>query len=86
MKSERCHVLMLGAQAAGSHDQAEQLERPAARLERSCIDARFTDVEVITDMGSGLNYRRKELQQPAGRRSAWTRSPPRAGHEGPVRD
>ena len=42
-----------------SHDQAEQLKTQATRLERHCIDAGFADIEVMTDLGSGLNYRKK---------------------------
>jgi putative resolvase len=46
-----------------SHDQAEQLKMQAARLEMRCVDAGFTDIEVVTDLGSGLNYRKKGLQR-----------------------
>nr|WP_256390483.1 IS607 family transposase [Paraburkholderia phytofirmans] len=44
-----------------SHDQAEQLKTLAARLEKHCVDAGFTGVEVVPDLGSGLNYRKKGL-------------------------
>ena len=46
-----------------SHDQAEQLKTQAARLERHCVEAGFADIEVVTDLGSGLNYRKKGLQR-----------------------
>lgn len=46
-----------------SHDQAEQLKTQAARLARHCAEAGFTDVEIITDLGSGPNYRKKGLQR-----------------------
>ncbi|MGQ7935443.1 IS607 family transposase [Paraburkholderia sp. D1E] len=46
-----------------SHDQAEQLKTQAARLERHCIDAGFTGIEVVTDLGSRLNYRKKGLER-----------------------
>jgi putative resolvase len=46
-----------------SHDQAEQLKTQAARLERHCIDAGFTEIEIISDLGSGLNYRKEGLQR-----------------------
>ncbi|TXC81099.1 IS607 family transposase [Paraburkholderia azotifigens] len=49
-----------------SHDQAEQLKTQAARLEKHCADAGIPDIEVITDLGSGLNYRKKGLQQLLG--------------------
>ncbi|MEI5997842.1 IS607 family transposase [Paraburkholderia bengalensis] len=46
-----------------SHDQAEQLKTQAARLKKHCTDAGIADIEVITDLGSGLNYRKKGLQR-----------------------
>ncbi|WP_429344559.1 IS607 family transposase [Paraburkholderia sp. GAS42] len=46
-----------------SHDKATQLETQAARLEKHCVDAGFADIEVVTDLGSGLNYRKKGLQR-----------------------
>lgn len=45
-----------------SYDQSAQLQTQAARLERHCYEAGFADVEVVTDLGSGLNYRKKGLQ------------------------
>ena len=44
-----------------SHDQAEQMKTHAARLERHCAEAGFTNVEIITDLCSELNYRKKGL-------------------------
>ncbi|AMV48501.1 IS607 family transposase [Paraburkholderia caribensis] len=50
-----------------SHDQAAQFKKTqAARLERYCADAGITDIEVVTDLGSGLNYRKKGLQRLLG--------------------
>ncbi|MGA9919173.1 MAG: IS607 family transposase [Paraburkholderia sp.] len=46
-----------------SHDQAEQLKTQATRLERHCTDAGFADIAVMTDSGSGLNYRKKGLRR-----------------------
>ena len=46
-----------------SHDQREQLQTQAARLERHCHAAGFAHIEVVTDLGSGLNYRKKGLQR-----------------------
>jgi predicted site-specific integrase-resolvase len=46
-----------------SHDQAEQLKTQASRLQKHCVDAGFADIEVISDLGSGLNYRKKGLQR-----------------------
>ena len=48
---------------ASSHDQREQLLTQAARLERHCDAAGFAHVEVVTDLGSVLNYRKKGLQR-----------------------
>ncbi|TXC81119.1 IS607 family transposase [Paraburkholderia azotifigens] len=49
-----------------SHDQAEQLKTQSARLERHCADAGIANIEVIADLGSGLNYRKKGLQRLLG--------------------
>ncbi|ASL47828.1 hypothetical protein bAD24_III10555 [Burkholderia sp. AD24] len=46
-----------------SHDQAKQLDTQAVRLQKHCEEAGFADIEVITDLGSGLNYRKKGLQR-----------------------
>jgi len=46
-----------------SHDQREKLLTQAARLERHCQEAGFAHIEVVTDLGSGLNYRKKGLQR-----------------------
>ncbi len=46
-----------------SHDQRKQLLTQATRLERHCHRAGFANVEVVTDLGSGLNYRKKGLQR-----------------------
>ena len=42
-----------------SHDQSAQLQTQAALLERHCHEVGFPNVEVVTDIGSGLNYRKK---------------------------
>ena len=42
-----------------SHDQAEQLKTQALRLEKHCVESGFDGIEVISDLGSGLNYRKK---------------------------
>jgi predicted site-specific integrase-resolvase len=46
-----------------SHDQSAQLQTQAARLERHCQEAGVANVEVVTDLGSGLNYRKTGLQR-----------------------
>ena len=45
-----------------SHDQKDDLERQAALLESFCAANGWT-YEVMQDMGSGLNYNKKGLQQ-----------------------
>lgn len=45
-----------------SHDQREDLIRQVALLESYCAANRWT-YEVIQDLGSGLNYNKKGLQQ-----------------------
>lgn len=44
-----------------SHDQKEQLQSQALRLRRHREEQRWANVEVITDLGSGLNYKKKGL-------------------------
>lgn len=46
-----------------SHDQSVQLQTQAERVERHCHEADFGQVEVVTDLGSGLNYRKRGLQR-----------------------
>jgi putative resolvase len=46
-----------------SHDQAEQLKTQAARFEKLCRDAGFTDAEVVNELGTSLNYHKKGLQR-----------------------
>ena len=46
-----------------SHDQAEQLKTQAWRLEKHCVESGFDGIEVISDLDSGLNYRKKGLQR-----------------------
>jgi len=44
-----------------SHDQKEQLASQALRLERHCAAQGWYNAEVVTDLGSGLNYKKKGL-------------------------
>jgi putative resolvase len=44
-----------------SHDQKEQLASQALRLERHCAAHGWHNTEVITDLGSGLNDKKKGL-------------------------
>ena len=45
-----------------SHDQSEQLQTQAQRLQRHCEEQHYPNLEVITDLGSGMNYRKKGLK------------------------
>jgi excisionase family DNA binding protein len=45
-----------------SHDQRKDLETQKARLEAWC-QSRFASFEVLTDFGSGLNYRKPGLKK-----------------------
>jgi predicted site-specific integrase-resolvase len=42
-----------------SHDQSEQLLTQAERLRRHCAAQGYDRAEVITDLGSGMNYEKR---------------------------
>ena len=46
-----------------SHDQSEQLVTQALRLEQHCAAQGYARVDVIQDLGSGMNYKKKGLQR-----------------------
>lgn len=46
-----------------SHDQKADLERQGERLLLWCQEQGFVDAQLISDLGSGLNYRKKGLRQ-----------------------
>ena len=46
-----------------SHDQKADLERQAQRLRRWCEAEGVSNIEMICDLGSGLNYRKKGLRR-----------------------
>lgn len=46
-----------------SHDQSEHLKTQAQRLEQYCVAQKFDRIEVISDLGSGMNYKKKGLQR-----------------------
>ena len=46
-----------------SHDQKEDLERQAQRLEQYCNEQYFENIQVYKDLGSGLNYNKKHFKQ-----------------------
>ncbi|HRH90443.1 MAG: recombinase family protein [Agitococcus sp.] len=43
-----------------SHDQKDGLERQAQRLEQYCTEHSFEKIEILQDLGSGLNYHKKQ--------------------------
>lgn len=45
-----------------SHDQKADLTRQKQRLEKVCIENKY-DFEVISDLGSGINYNKKGLNK-----------------------
>ena len=50
----------IGYARVSSYDQKEDLERQKARLEFHCIES-HTPFEILSDLGSGLNYTKKGL-------------------------
>jgi putative resolvase len=46
-----------------SHDQKKDLETQALKLEQHCIDNEIKNIEVIKDLGSGLNFNKKGLKR-----------------------
>lgn len=46
-----------------SHDQKEDLDRQAQRLAQYCHAQQFERVEILKDLGSGLNYHKKQFKQ-----------------------
>ena len=54
--------ITIGYARVSSHDQKEDLGRQAALIESFCAANGWT-FEIIEDMGSGLNYRKRGLRQ-----------------------
>lgn len=54
--------LTVGYARVSSHDQKKDLKRQAGRLEAFCA-ARGWTYEIIQDLGSGMNYRKKGLKR-----------------------
>lgn len=46
-----------------SHDQKDDLGRQVGRLKDYCASRGWHDLEVIQDLGSGLNYRKRGLNR-----------------------
>jgi len=45
-----------------SHDQKADLQRQVERLQRWCHDQNILNPEILQDLGSGLNYKKKGLK------------------------
>lgn len=61
-KSEESKDLTIAYARVSSHDQREDLTRQEQLLEQYCI-AKGWRYEIISDLGSGMNYRKKGLRQ-----------------------
>jgi predicted site-specific integrase-resolvase len=48
------------------HGQKPDLERQIERLKRECKDRHYTNLEVIADLGSGLNFAKRGLRRLIG--------------------
>jgi predicted site-specific integrase-resolvase len=46
-----------------SHYQKADLERQRARLEQHCREVSYANSELLTDLGSGLNYQKKSFKK-----------------------
>ena len=46
-----------------SHDQKKDLETQSLKLENHCIENKIENIEVIKDLGSGLNFKKKGLKR-----------------------
>ena len=46
-----------------SHDQKADLERQSDRLEKHCREVGYANPELLTDLGSGLNYQKKSFKK-----------------------
>jgi predicted site-specific integrase-resolvase len=49
-----------------THDQKKDLETQVERLKIECASRGWTEVEVVTDLGSGMNYNKKGLRRIIG--------------------
>ena len=46
-----------------SNDQKDDLERQTKELEQYCTDNDINDVEIIKDIGSGINYKKRGIKK-----------------------
>lgn len=61
-KAKKNSEISIGYARVSSHDQKEDLKRQAKLLEKYCMSKGYK-YEIITDLGSGMNYRKKGLKK-----------------------
>jgi excisionase family DNA binding protein len=59
----RAHLKTIAYARVSSHDQKADLTRQADRLHQHCLGAGHANIEVIQDLGSGLNYNKRGLRR-----------------------
>ena len=55
------HKKVIAYSRVSSHDQKEDLKRQSEALKVFCV-SEFSSFELIEDLGSGMNYKRKALK------------------------
>ena len=66
IKSKKDNSLTIAYARVSSNDQKEDLKRQEVVLESYCASQGF-EFEIISDLGSGLNYKKKGLCEGCGR-------------------
>ena len=61
--ARQAHRKTIAYARVSSHDQKADLTRQADRLHQHCLTAGHTNIEVIQDLGSGLNYNKRGLRR-----------------------
>ena len=56
-----CERVTIAYARVSSHDQKEQLQTQALRLEQHCAAQGWANTQTITDLGSGMNYKKPGL-------------------------
>ena len=64
--SQHRESLTVAYARVSTHDQKKDLETQIQRLKVECSARSWADVEVISDLGSGMNYRKKGLRKLIG--------------------
>ena len=52
-----------GFARVSSHDQKADLQRQSDRLAQHCREVGYANLELLTDLGSGLNYQKKSFKK-----------------------